>query len=196
MRKTTAYYRTTVDNKESRRGNKRPQSRVHAALYYTYIHQELRLEELNPHLLIRAEYLREAAFDQEVEGFAKDVRVYCVEFCVRGTVSVMGGERTNGEDTLIPSEIPFRYLVKCEHASFLPSVIDLSIPIVNTFPSPPKACGHNYPFIDRIGPLLRLPPIHYRRRSPHTFPLHVAFCRHILQKLYRVALLESTYVSR
>ena len=135
MRKKTAYYRTTVD-KESRRENKRRQSRAQAALYYTYIHLTLRLEELNPHLLIRAEYLREATFDEEVEGFAKDIRVYCVEFCVRGTVSGRGGERTNGEDTLVPSEIPFRYLVKCEHASFLPSVIDLSIP--TSTPSHPR----------------------------------------------------------
>ena len=94
---------------------------------------------------------------------------------------------------MIPSEIPFRYLVKRKYASFLSSVIDLSIPIVSIFSSLPKTCGRNYPFIDYISPLLRLPPIHYRRGSPRTFPLYAAFCRHILQELYRVALLESTY---
>jgi len=194
--KKTVHYRITAHHKGSRKGNKRSQNRSHVALYYyKFIHLILHLKELNPHLLVRAKYLCEAAFDEDVEGLAKDIRVYCVEFCVRGIVSLLGGKRANEGDTLISSKIPFRYLVKRKYASFLSSVIDLSIPTVSIFPSLPKACGHNYPFVDYISPLLRLLPIHYHRGPPRTFPLYAAFCRHILQKLYRVALLESTYVS-
>ena len=91
------YYRVTTHHKGSRKGNKRSQNRVHVALYYCkYIHLILYLEELNPHLLVRAKYLREATFDEDVEGLAKDIRVYCVEFCARGIVSLLESERANG----------------------------------------------------------------------------------------------------
>jgi len=70
------------------KGNKRPQNRVHIALYYyKYMHLILHLEELSPHLLVRAKYLREATFDDVVGGIAKDIRVYCVEFCAQGIIS-------------------------------------------------------------------------------------------------------------